>query len=78
MNYKNNTVREIQEFAKEFEDYSLGEILYSGIRLLKLKKLTDLHTISDEAIFTAFNSARELERDSQKATEEDILKVIDK
>jgi hypothetical protein len=78
MNYKNNALREIQEFTKEFEDYSFGEILYSGIRLLKLKKLTDLHKISDEDIFTAFNSAKELERDAQKATDEDILKIIDK
>jgi len=63
MNYRNIAIREIQEFSKEFNEYSAAEILYSGIRLLKLKKLTDLHKVSDEDIFTAFNKAREEQRD---------------
>lgn len=63
MNFRDITFREIEMFSNEYEDYSVGEILYSGIRLLGLKKLTDLHQISDKEIFTAFNKAREEQRD---------------
>lgn len=53
MNYKNNALRDLQSFAKEFPEYSLGELLYSVLRLTGAKKVSDLVTLSDEDIFSA-------------------------
>ena len=53
MNYKNNALRDLQNFAKEFPEYSLGELLYSVLRLTGAKKISDLVTLSDEDIFSA-------------------------
>jgi len=53
MNYKNNALRDLQSFAKEFPQYSLGELLYSILRLTGAKTVSDLITLSDEDIFSA-------------------------
>lgn len=53
MNYKNNALRDLQNFAKEFPQYSLGELLYSILRLTGAKTVSDLITLSDEDIFSA-------------------------
>lgn len=53
MNYKNNALRDLQSFSKEFPQYSLGELLYSVLRLTGAKKVSDLITLSDEDIFSA-------------------------
>lgn len=53
MNYKNNALRDLQNFAKEFPEYSLGELLYSILRLTGAKKVSDLVILSDEDIFSA-------------------------
>lgn len=63
MNFKNNTFREIQELSKQYPDYSAGEVLYAGIRILGITKLSQLIDKTDEEIFTAFNRAIEEERD---------------
>lgn len=53
MNYKNNALRDLQNFAKDFPEYSLGELLYSILRLTGAKKVSDLVILSDEDIFSA-------------------------
>ena len=63
MNYKNNAIREIQEFTKEFPEYSLGETLYSVLRLLKIQKLSNLLELSDEEIFSAVEKAKQEEKE---------------
>ncbi len=62
-NYKNSAIREFSEFTKQFPEYSLGEILYSSIRMLDIDKLSDLLSRTDEEIFTAINKAIEVEQD---------------
>jgi len=63
MNYKNNAIREVQEFSKEFPDYTLGETLYSFLRLLNIQKLSDLLQLSDEDIFSAVERAKQEEKE---------------
>ena len=63
MNFKNNAIREISEFSKQFPEYSLGEILYSSIRMLGVSKLSELLEKTDEEIFTAINKSIEVETD---------------
>ena len=63
MNFKNNALRELQNFSKDFPDYSLGEILYSALRLTGAKKISDLLTLSDEEIFSAVEKAKSQERE---------------
>lgn len=63
MNFKNNALRELQNLSKDFPDYSLGEILYSALRLTGAKKISDLLTLSDEEIFSAVEKAKSQERE---------------
>lgn len=63
MNYKNNGVREFQEFAKQHPDYSLGEIFYAIARTAKVNKISDLLEKTDEEMFTAINKAIEVEHE---------------
>ena len=58
MNFKNNALRELPNFSKEFQEYSLGEIIYSVIRITGAKKISDLLTLSDEEIFSAIEKAK--------------------
>lgn len=62
MNYRNNAVREISEFAKEFDSYSLGEVLYAVLRGTGAKTLADLMLLEDQEIYTSINKAIEVER----------------
>jgi len=63
MNFKNTAIRELSEFAKQFPDYSLGEVLYSALRAAGVKEVKQLLTKTDEELFTAFNGAIENEKD---------------
>lgn len=63
MNFKNNALRELQNLSKDFPEYSLGEILYSALRLTGAKKISDLITLSDEEIFSAVEKAKTEERE---------------
>jgi hypothetical protein len=64
MNFKNNALRELLNFSKEFPEYSLGEILYSVIRITGAKKISDLLTLSDEEIFSAIEKAKVQEKEN--------------
>ena len=64
MNFKNNALRELPNFSKEFPDYSLGEIIYSVVRLTGAKKISDLLLISDEDIFSAIEKAKLQEKEN--------------
>lgn len=63
MNFKNNAVRELQEFSKEFPDYTLGELLYSALRLTGAKKISDILELSDEEIFSAIERTKQEEKE---------------
>ena len=63
MNFKNNAVRELQEFSKEFQDYTLGELLYSALRLTGAKKISDILELSDEEIFSAIERTKQEEKE---------------
>ncbi len=64
MNYRNNGLREFIEMSKEFPEYSLGEVLYSGLRLAGVKNIQDLLEKTDEELFTAINKAIEVEKEN--------------
>jgi hypothetical protein len=63
MNFKNNAVRELQEFSKEFPDYTLGELLYSALRLTGAKKISDILELTDEEIFSAIERTKQEEKE---------------
>lgn len=63
MNFKNNAVRELQEFSKEFPDYTLGELLYSALRLTGAKKISDILALTDEEIFSAIERTKQEEKE---------------
>jgi hypothetical protein len=58
MNYKNNAIRELQDFSKEFPNYTLGELLYSTLRLTNITKISDLLLVSDEDLFSAIEKTK--------------------
>ncbi len=64
MNYKNNAIRELQEFSKEFPSYTLGELLYSALRLTNSNKISDLLLISDEDLFSAIEKTKQEEKEN--------------
>lgn len=63
MNYKNNAIRELQDFSKEFPNYTLGELLYSILRLTNITKVSDLLTVSDEDLFSAIEKTKQEEKE---------------
>jgi hypothetical protein len=63
MNFKNNAIRELQEFAKEFPEYTLGELLYSALRLTGASKISDTMKVSDEDMFSAIEKTRQEEKE---------------
>jgi hypothetical protein len=63
MNFKNNAIRELQNFTKEMPNYSLGEILYSALRLTDVSKISDILLLTDEEIFTAIEKTIEQEKE---------------
>lgn len=65
MNFKNNAIRELQEFSKDFPEYTLGELLYSAIRLTSAKKISDIMLLTDEDIFSAIEKTRQEEKEVQ-------------
>lgn len=64
MNFKNNAIRELQGFSKEFPTYTLGELLYSALRLTDAKTISDLLTLSDEEIFSAIEKTTQQEKEN--------------
>jgi len=58
MNYKNNAIRELQDFSKEFPNYTLGELLYSTLRLTNVTRISDLLLVSDEDLFSAIEKTK--------------------
>lgn len=64
MNYKNNAIRELQDFAKEFPSYTFGELLYSTLRLTNVTKISDLLTLSDEDLFSAIEKTKQEEKEN--------------
>jgi hypothetical protein len=63
MNFKNNAIRELQDFSKEFPEYTLGELLYSALRLTGASKISDIMKVSDEDIFSAIEKTRQEEKE---------------
>lgn len=63
MNFKNNALRELSTLSKEFPEYTLGEVLYSVIRLTGAKKTSELLLISDEEFFSAIEKAKQQEQE---------------
>lgn len=63
MNFKNNALRELPVLSKELPEYSLGEVLYSVIRLTGAKKISDLLLIEDEDFFSAIEEAKKQEKE---------------
>lgn len=64
MNFKNNALRELQNFTKEFPDYTMGEVLYSFLRLTGAKKISDILELSDEEIFSSIEQATYQEKEN--------------
>jgi len=64
MNYKNNAIREMQELVKSFPDYTLGEILYSFLRVAGAKSISDILEKSDEELFTAIEKTKTIENET--------------
>jgi len=65
MNYRNIALRGLKEYADEFPEYALGQILYSVVR----KEVTDCNSIkslrdlTDEQVYSIIDKARETERE---------------
>lgn len=57
INYRQSAIREIQNFANQFPEYTLGEILYSFLRGKDIKNL------SDQEVYSAVEKAIEYERE---------------
>lgn len=64
MNYKKNALRELDKLTQEFPDYTLGEVLYSVLRLTKITDISGLKKLSDEDIFSAAEKATDEEKDN--------------
>lgn len=64
MNYRNNAIRELQDFSKEFPNYTLGELLYSILRLNNISKISDLLTVSDEDLFSSIEKTKQEEKEN--------------
>lgn len=64
MNYKNNAIRELQDFSKDFPSYTLGELLYSALRLTNITKISDLLLVSDEDLFSAIEKTKQEEKEN--------------
>ena len=64
MNYKNNAIRELQDFSKEFPNYTLGELLYSTLRLTNATRISDLLLLSDEDLFSAIEKTKQDEKEN--------------
>jgi len=63
MNYRTIIPREIQDMLTAYPAYSEGEVLYTILRELKIKKLSEIMTKSGEEIYTAINKAKEFEKE---------------
>lgn len=65
MNFKKIAVRTISEFVDESPEMSLGDILYSIIRIPNsgIKDLKDLRNMSDEEVYSIIEKAKKFERE---------------
>lgn len=62
INFKKNALRELQNYSELISSYTLGELLYGALRLTEAKTIKDLRDLSDEAIFSAFEKASQIEK----------------
>ena len=58
MDSKKVAYRDIGQFMREFEDYSLGEILYTISVEAGVKKPSDFLELKDNSIITAIEKAK--------------------
>lgn len=63
MNYKNNAIRDISQLSQELPNYSLGQLLYSFLRLTGVSKICEIKELTDEEIYTAVDKAGYLEKE---------------
>lgn len=55
MNFKNESIRTLQDLATEYPNYSLGELMFSCFQKIAVKNKTTVSvflTLSDEDIYT--------------------------
>lgn len=63
-NYKNLAYRDIEKMLDTHNNYTLGEVLYSILRLKSYDmKIMDIKNITDKEIFGLIEKAREVEID---------------
>lgn len=65
MNYKKIGLRDLHNLSDEFPQYTLGEVLYAGLRTAKVKNLSDLLTMSDEDLACAIRNSIEIETETE-------------
>ena len=71
MNYKNIATRELEAFRKEFDNYSITEILFAVLRLDGIvSKLSDILNITDEEFYHLVTEARAEEIETPFTPEE--------
>jgi hypothetical protein len=67
MNYKPLINIKLQEFQKEFPNYTLGEIMYGAISTIRSNKdfkKADLLEISDEEMYKALSKSFAIEQEN--------------
>lgn len=77
MNIKNIALREIKAFAEANEDYTLGEVLYSILRLDEsgiVRTVKDIKHLTDEKIYSLVRLAIEAENEVP-FTKEELEKI---
>lgn len=66
MNYRSAGLAELNTLSNEFDNYTVGQLLYSVINRkpegISLKEW--LYTVSDEDMYTAIEKTKLIERDS--------------
>ncbi len=66
MNYKYLTLEELNEFSKQFEDYSLCEILFSVLKSMKPDAdISWLFFAEDRVLLTAIENAKLKEKEDE-------------
>lgn len=65
MDYRHTSIDTLTEFAEEFPQMTLGDILYSflreGILGKKIESITDIRSLGDREIYIAIDKAKKYE-----------------
>lgn len=64
MNFRNETLRDLQEFARQHTDYSTGDLLYAFLQKLSIRhgvSVSFLREISDEDFYTQLERTKKTE-----------------